>query len=72
MKKLNLKKLNLKTNDLLLREQLKTIVGGYGNGSCHPECSSNADCGYPQTDEICVNIKFPDGCITKRCVLSFS
>lgn len=30
MKKLSLKKLNLEVDDLLKREELKTILGGYG------------------------------------------
>ncbi len=32
MKKLRLANLNLETNDLLQREQLKTVFGGYGGG----------------------------------------
>lgn len=34
MKKLSLKNLNLGVNDLLQKQQLKSIFGGYGSGSC--------------------------------------
>lgn len=37
MKKLNLKKLNLGADDLLQREQLKSVFGGYGGyGDLNP------------------------------------
>ncbi|MFD0798015.1 hypothetical protein ACFQZJ_11115 [Maribacter chungangensis] len=41
MKKLSLEKLNLRSDDLLQREQLKTVFGGYGNGcpDGHARCS---------------------------------
>ena len=32
MKKLSLKKLNLNVSDLLKKEQLKSVFGGYGGG----------------------------------------
>lgn len=39
MKKLSLKKLNLAADDLLQKEQLKTIFGGYGGlGTCVASC----------------------------------
>ena len=41
MKKLSLKKLNLKANDLLERNQLKTVLGGDGGytvASCSAKC----------------------------------
>ncbi len=34
MKKLSLKSLKLGANDLLQREQLKTVFGGYSDGPC--------------------------------------
>ncbi|WP_339629824.1 hypothetical protein [uncultured Maribacter sp.] len=34
MKKLNLKNLNLQGNDLLKKEQLKSVVGGYDGFYC--------------------------------------
>ncbi len=34
MKKLSLKNLKLEANDMLQRNQLKTVLGGYGGGSC--------------------------------------
>lgn len=42
MKKLSLKKLNLAEEELLQREQLKTVFGGYGtweDGKCTMEMS---------------------------------
>ncbi|UOY04904.1 hypothetical protein L0P88_13180 [Muricauda sp. SCSIO 64092] len=44
MKKLSLKRLDLNANDLLQREQLKTVFGGYGGGACEISCSSGLDC----------------------------
>lgn len=40
MKKLSLKNLNLDASDLLQRNQLKTVVGGYGDE--FPECANSA------------------------------
>ncbi len=43
MKKLSLKKLNLSTGDLLQREQLRTVFGGYGQckeGTIPCSCSN--------------------------------
>ncbi|TGV03104.1 hypothetical protein [Flavivirga rizhaonensis] len=34
MKKLNLKKLKLNADNLLQRDQLKSVFGGYGDGTC--------------------------------------
>lgn len=44
MRKLDLKNLKSNANDLLQREQLKTVVGGYGGG-CHVLCNSGSQ--YP-------------------------
>lgn len=38
MRKLSIGELNLKSNDLLRREQLKTVFGGYEGGSCTANC----------------------------------
>ena len=45
MKKLNLKNLTLEVSDLLEREQLKTVFGGY-SGMCQSgmECDYDSDC----------------------------
>ncbi|OQD42717.1 hypothetical protein BUL40_09355 [Croceivirga radicis] len=43
MKKLSLKKLNLGADELLQKEQLKTVFGGYGSG-CFDDCKSDSDC----------------------------
>ncbi|WP_136468922.1 hypothetical protein [Flagellimonas onchidii] len=46
MKKLSLKKLNLSKDDLVQKEQLKTVFGGYGGyGGCFDDCKSDSDCG---------------------------
>lgn len=47
MKKLSLKKLKLEVGDLLQRNQLKTVLGGYGGGtvgSCVAKCSDDPEC----------------------------
>ena len=38
MKKLSLKKLNLEANNMLQRNQLKTVLGGYGEGGSSGSC----------------------------------
>jgi len=39
MRKLSLTKLNLRSNNLLQKEQLKTVLGGYEDeGSCTADC----------------------------------
>ncbi len=54
MKTLSLKNLNLSSNDLLQREQLKNVYGGYGGG-----CISLGDIcipgGSPYNDPCCSN-----------------
>ncbi|NKI24940.1 hypothetical protein HCG49_00020 [Arenibacter sp. 6A1] len=48
MKKLSLKNLNLGVDNLLQREQLKTVFGGYGGDGCpegHARCSCTASDG---------------------------
>lgn len=48
MKKLSLNKLKLDADDLLQREQLKTVFGGYGGfnggGDCNSNCSNTNPC----------------------------
>lgn len=46
MKKLSLKNLKLGADDMLQRNQLKTVFGGYsGSGTCEDdECSSDSGC----------------------------
>lgn len=34
MKRLSLKNLNLKADEILQRHQLKSLLGGYGDGEC--------------------------------------
>lgn len=51
MKKLNLKNLKLNSNDLLQREQLKTVFGGYG--FCGQFCSYDSEC--PSECSKCTN-----------------
>ncbi|WP_299526764.1 hypothetical protein [Winogradskyella sp.] len=53
MKKLSLKKLSLSTNDLLQREQLKSIFGGYdlcAGQPCHEgdttKCGTQCICDF--------------------------
>ncbi len=65
MKKVRLKNLNLSTNELLQREQLKTVFGGYVHDICPDgkpcliQCPSRQICGGPycptqiNVDEIC-------------------
>ena len=49
MKKLNLKSLDIKISDVLSRNYLKTIFGGYedeiGEGSCSAECPNGGPLG---------------------------
>lgn len=40
MKQLSLVKLNLDVAELLPKEKLKTIFGGYGSGECVAQCTS--------------------------------
>tara|TARA_R110002049_G_scaffold65035_1_gene170954 strand:+ start:85181 stop:85417 length:237 start_codon:yes stop_codon:yes gene_type:complete len=46
MKKLSLKNLNLEASDMLQRNQLKSVFGGYGEpvGSCTAKCSDDPEC----------------------------
>ncbi|WP_136468924.1 hypothetical protein [Flagellimonas onchidii] len=49
MKKLSLKKLKLSKDDLVQKEQLKTVFGGYNgqnenNPNCYDACFSDAEC----------------------------
>ncbi|NKI24937.1 rSAM-modified peptide [Arenibacter sp. 6A1] len=59
MKKLRLIKLKLETNDLLNREQLKTVLGGgYSSGcnadsGCSTGCSSFVSEGEPRRCNYC-------------------
>lgn len=44
MRKLSLKNLKLEVNDMLQRNQLKTVFGGYGGygaSSCSADCTKN-------------------------------
>ncbi|MEP1488878.1 MAG: hypothetical protein ABJK28_10665 [Algibacter sp.] len=45
MKKLSLKKLNLGANDMLQRNQLKTVLGGYGGSGSYECYCKNSDNG---------------------------
>lgn len=46
MKKLSLKRLNLSVDNLLKKEQLKTVFGGYsGSADCDGSCRFYSDCG---------------------------
>jgi len=70
MKKL---KLNLSCAKELNRAQQRSINGGSGSDdSCVDLCNSNSDCGYPETDEKCYNVRFESGCEAKRCLRSFN
>lgn len=61
MKKLNLKHLKLDANDLLQREQLKSVLGGYGdwNKCCWDGTNNCGECGI---GTVCV-----DGSYLKAC-----
>lgn len=58
MKKLSLKNLKLDGNDLLKREQLKTVLGGYGSGLY---CGCRA--GDNQPSNYCVSWVCESACI---------
>jgi len=47
MRKLSLKKLNLESEELLQNEQLKSISGGYGPGTCCSYTYNYCDSLYP-------------------------
>ncbi len=56
MRKLNLKLGGIR--EMLSREQMKKVVGGYGSGDCSSGCTSNSDCSAPYpncTSVICTN-----------------
>lgn len=62
MKKLNLQNLKLDSTDLLQREQLKSIIGGYGGGDpCKDECTTNDDCTDPNYP-VCRTMSHPQTC----------
>jgi hypothetical protein len=44
MKKLSLKNLKLEANDMLQRNQLKSILGGHGGEWCNDQCTTDDDC----------------------------
>ncbi len=57
MKTLNLEKIKLGANDMLQREQLKTVFGGYSNiypGDCNDDCKNDSDCG---DSRACISLK---------------
>jgi len=43
MKKLSLKKLKLESADLLQRNELKTVLGGYGGGTATAYCKKTGN-----------------------------
>lgn len=63
MKKLSLKSLNLETKDLLQKNQLKAVFGGYGGGwegpgnyqCCWNNNSSCSECFYYASEATCPN-----------------
>ncbi len=75
MKKLSLNKMKLEAGDMLQREQLKTVFGGYndhsGDGCCIDLCQTNSDCGAPEVDESCMMVRFKNGCRARRCIRNF-
>ncbi|MGS2762885.1 hypothetical protein [Sinomicrobium sp. M5D2P9] len=77
MNKIALKKLELKTDEILERHHLKTVFGGYDggyggyDGACIDYCESDNDCSQA-LDEYCATIQFPDGCRAKRCIRRFT
>lgn len=50
MKKLSLKNLSLGANDMLQRNELRTIFGGYGNGC--PDGHARCSCSLPDGSVI--------------------
>lgn len=60
MKKLSLKNLKLDVDDLLQREQLKTIFGGSGGNCPDDECQTDSDC--PEVYPNCTNFNFTESC----------
>ena len=53
MKKLNLKNLKLSKNDMLQRDQLKTVFGGYdGGGGSTSSCTASSG---PGKDDVTCN-----------------
>ncbi len=54
MKKLRLKNLKLEANDMLQRNQLKTVLGGYGGYGGPCDDNPSGSCGYNNAmGEIC-------------------
>ncbi|WP_026808949.1 hypothetical protein [Arenibacter latericius] len=67
MKKLSLKNLKLNSNDLLQREQLRSVFGGYGGGSCTLHCVDGTElsvtsCKGGDARESCKDYGGPDRC----------
>ena len=61
MKKLKLKALELGATEVLTRDQLKNVLGGYGstgcgaNGTCSGTCiEPGMTCGYEPSDGTCM------------------
>ena len=73
MKKLSLKKLNLEANDMLQRNQLKTVFGGnggYGGGTGPWTCICEGEDVYNQSacsHEVCDVACSDNGGWTKGC-----
>lgn len=61
MKKLSLKNLKLGVNDILQRDHLKSVLGGYYAPGCK-ECKKNGDCG----SGVCATGR--PGCPGKSCL----
>ncbi|MFS4457135.1 hypothetical protein [Maribacter sp. 2304DJ31-5] len=73
MKKLSLKKLNLNTGDLLQKEQLKTVFGGFGGycggelSACSSTCNNDAQVLYGGSMTDAQIIAWFNACISSCC-----